>query len=312
MTEQYVTLFDVRYLPMGVALHTSLMQHAKPFHLWIVCIDESVERQLITLDLPNVSLIPLRDVETTELLAVKRGRTRAEYCWTLTPFAPSFVFERSRNINRITYLDADLYFLDSPKDIFDEFVSSGKQVLITEHAYAPEYDQTQTSGRFCVQFMVFNKTPNGIRVLKSWQDQCIEWCFNRFENGKFGDQKYLDEWPIIFGNETHIFSENNRTLAPWNVDFFENNCGYLNPIFYHFHSLKIIGKNKIQLCSGYKIGGLGKLIYDNYLCQLRLAIEKIENSGYKIKVSTNIKNLIKIFFCLNKKSMLIANVKNKS
>jgi hypothetical protein len=183
MTEQYVTLFDIGYLPMGVTLHSSLMKQAQPFHLWVLCIDESTERQLRTLALPCVSLIPLHEVETKELLGVKGGRTRAEYCWTLTPFAPSFVFEKVGNINRVTYLDADLYFFDSPGDIYAEFERSGKQVLITEHAYAPEYEQTQTSGRFCVQFMVFNRSSGGLKVLKKCQVQCIECCFNRFEGG---------------------------------------------------------------------------------------------------------------------------------
>ncbi len=98
-----------------------------------------------TLALPNVRLLDLEKLETPALLQVKQDRTIVEYCWTLTPFAPRFVF------------DADLWFRKNPAPIFCEFDESGKQVLITDHAYAPEYDQSATSGQYCVQFITFNR-----------------------------------------------------------------------------------------------------------------------------------------------------------
>ena len=197
--EHFVTLFDSGYLPMGMALHQSLMAHAQPFHLWILCIDEPVEEQLKRIALPHVTLIPLRDVETPELLAVKPGRTRAEYCWTLTPFTFQAVFERDAAVTRVTYLDSDLFFFSSPGILLDEMEKAQKHVLITEHAYGPEYQKwTTLSGRFCVQFLTFSKTAGSLTVMQWWQKKCLEWCFARAEDGKFGDQKYLDAWPDSF------------------------------------------------------------------------------------------------------------------
>jgi hypothetical protein len=119
--EHFCTLFDHKFLPMGMSLHQSLMTHAQPFHLWIVCMDELVEEQLKILALPQVSLIPLQEIETPELLAVKPERSRGEYCWTMTPFAFTAVFERQPNIERVTYLDADLYFFRNPQILLKEF-----------------------------------------------------------------------------------------------------------------------------------------------------------------------------------------------
>jgi hypothetical protein len=172
--EHFVTLFDSNFLPQGMCLHVSLMEHAQPFHLWILCLDELVEQQLRQLDLPHVSLIPLSEAETEDLLSVKNGRTRAEYCWTLTPFTPQFVFERDQSVCQVTYLDADIYFFGLSQILLEEFEKSGKQVLITEHAYAPEYDQEAISGKFCVQFMTFRRMDGGLKVMRWWQAWCLE------------------------------------------------------------------------------------------------------------------------------------------
>lgn len=149
-TEHFCTLFDSNFLPMGMALHESLLAHAQPFHLWILCVDELVEKQLEMIDLPPMTLIPLKEIETSDILAVKPGRSKREYCWTLTPFIFQAVFDRNPNLKRVTYLDADIFFFDDPQILLRELDESGKHVLITEHAYAPEYDQSLISGRCAV------------------------------------------------------------------------------------------------------------------------------------------------------------------
>lgn len=234
--------------------------------------DTLVEEQLERLALPCVSLISLATVETEAMLAVKNARTKGEYCWTLTPFTPQFIFERDSTVSRVTYLDADLFFFDSPQILLDEFEFSGKHVLITDHAYAPEYDQTAASGRFCVQFMTFRNTQEGLQVLRWWQDRCLEWCFNRMENGKFGDQKYLDDWPQRFIDEVHVLRQVEKTLAPWNLSrFCKPGILKANPVFYHFHGLRIVSKDRIVLFSGYKLRGLYASIYEEYLGALKKA-----------------------------------------
>jgi hypothetical protein len=270
--EHFVTLFDSNFLPMGMCLHASLMKHAPPFHLWILCMDELVEQQLRQLDLQHVSLISLQEVETEALLDVKNGRTRGEYCWTLTPFTPQFVFDHNQAVKRVTYIDSDIFFFDSPNILLKELEESGKDVLITDHAYAPEYDQTATSGRFCVQFMTFRRTVGGMKVMKWWQERCLEWCFNKFEDGKFGDQKYLDDWPVRFANEVHVLRQVEKTLAPWNVNYLmQNQQGGIKPVMYHFHSLRLVSPRRVLLHLGYRIGDKGGVLYAEYIRALKIS-----------------------------------------
>ena len=281
--EHFCTLFDSNFLPMGMTLHQSLLTHAQPFHLWILCMDELVEQQLEMICLPHVTLIPLRDIETTELLAVKPGRSRGEYCWTITPFTFQAVFDRAPNVERVTYLDADLFFFDNPQILLRELDQSSKQVLITEHAYAPEYDRTFESGRFCVQFLTFRNTPSASKIMKWWQKRCLEWCFQRLEDGKFGDQKYLDSWLEIFPDEVQVVRQTEKTLAPWNVRFMENKLGgRLNPVFYHFHGLRIISPQKVRLYFKYRIGKKGLHFYSLYYTNLLVIINTMKSLNMKI------------------------------
>jgi len=266
--EHFVTLFDNNFLPLGLCLHRSLMEHGQPFQLWILCMDEVVERHLRKLALPHASLIPLRDVEDSRLLAVKPLRSRGEYCWTITPFTPQFVFERDPDVERVTYVDADLFFFCHPHSLLDEFEHSGKHVLITEHAYDPRYEKSgraRRSGRFCVQFITFRRTEEAAKVMHWWQERCLEWCFNRVEDGKFGDQKYLDQWPALFEQEVHILLQKEKTLAPWNVRYFEQlGSGRVAPVFYHFHGLRLISPGELLLYSGYRVGEAAQALYRVY------------------------------------------------
>jgi len=98
--EHYVTLFDSLFLPQGLALHASLERHGRPYTLWILCVDTDACHVLKKLALPHVRLLELDRLETDELRLVKPTRTRGEYCWTLTPFAPRFVFEADETVRR--------------------------------------------------------------------------------------------------------------------------------------------------------------------------------------------------------------------
>ncbi len=244
MTEHYVTLFDSLFLPQGLALHHSLLEHGGDFVLWVLCLDDACLKTLQRIDLPKMRLLNLAELETPQLLTVKPGRTKAEYCWTLTPWSIQWVLEAEPAAQRVTYLDADVFFLKSPDPIFAEFEASGCGVLITEHGYAPEYDQTPTSGRYCVQFLPVVREL-GEPILHWWRDQCIDWCFARFENGLFGDQKYLELFSSVSPGSVYPISSDCRFQAPWNCSIFK----FSDATIFHFHGLRILS-NYLFMASG--------------------------------------------------------------
>jgi hypothetical protein len=278
--EHFVTLFDSTFLPQALALHQSMERHAGSYRLWLLCVDDLSHDVLAPLALANCALLRLSALETPELLAVKPLRSRGEYCWTLTPFAPRFVFEADPAVRRVTYIDADLSFRKNPRPLFAELEASGAAVLITEHGYAPEYDQTAKSGPYCVQFMVFERD-RGEVVRKWWEERCVEWCYARFEDGKFGDQRYLDDWPTRFGNLVHVLQRQELALAPWNATRFPYSAG----VFFHFHGLRIAAGRRIDLGPMYSLPRtVVQYVYQPYLDDLKSAISTLERVGFVARV----------------------------
>jgi hypothetical protein len=286
--EHYVTLFDSVFLPQGLALHQSMERHAGAYTLWVLCMDLEAYNALKTLELPNVRPLLAERLETPELKAVKPTRSRAEYCWTITPFASRFVFEADSSVKRVTYIDADIWFLKSPKPIFDEFDASGKYVLITEHAYAPENDDSATFGQYCVQFIIFNRHEGEV-VRKWWEDRCIEWCYARVEDGKFGDQKYLDDWPYSFEDRVHVMQQRHLAQGPWNATRYP----YYQAVFFHFHGLRIISRDRLYLANYPLPSKLIRYVYDPYIIDFSQGVLKLRSINIKVGRQKEKLNIIK-------------------
>ena len=136
--------------------------------------------------------------------------------------------------------------------------------------------------------MIF-KNDNGCKtILKWWQEKCLEWCYDYPDNGRLGDQKYLDEWPRLFKKNIHISKNKKYFQAPWTYNRFKTK----DKIIYHFHGLKI-NSNKVYVFNNY--GFTKKIIKDVYLpyCKsLKMSLDKI---NYKftqyIKKNTLLKDL---------------------
>ena len=212
----YCTLFDSNYLTRGLAMYESLKKHSKGFHLYIFAFDDKSYNLLKKLNFEDVTIVSLNEFEDDKLLKIKQNRTATEYCWTCTPSIIKYSIE-TYNLNSCIYLDADLYFFSNPSILIEEM--NNKSILITEHRYTPEYDQSATSGIYCVQFMIFKNDINGMKALNWWIDSCNNWCYAKYEDGKFGDQKYLDDWTTKF-NGVHVLQNLGGGVAPWNIQQF--------------------------------------------------------------------------------------------
>jgi hypothetical protein len=288
VTYNYTTLFDSYYLNRALAMYQSLVKNCPAFHLYIFAFDEKSEALLKKMNLAYVTVISLTEFEDERLLAVKNTRGKGEYCWTCTPSTVYYCITRF-NLDHCTYIDADLYFFSNPNVLVDEL--KGGSVLITEHRYTKRYDQSAKSGIYCVQFVTFRNTTDGMKVLTWWRDRCIEWCFDRFEDGKFGDQKYLDDWPVRFGG-VHVLQHLGGGVAPWNVQqlaifedgesysVLEKRTGRTNDlVFYHFHALTFLRNGMVDLGT-YRLHKDARTLYRDYLVHIAAVNETLKSLGF--------------------------------
>lgn len=244
-TRYFCTLFDSGYLLKGVAMLESLVRHCPNAQTYVLCMDEVTKSILESLKISGVQCISLSDIESDDLLKAKQNRGVAEYCWTLSPSLPSYVLDHYSDIELITYLDADLLFYSSVEPLFDEI--GGASIAIIEHRFPPRLKDREVNGRFCVEWVSFRRDTEGMACLTRWRDQCIEWCYYRLEDGKMGDQKYLDEWPERYSS-CHILMHPGAGVAPWNyAQYTFGKDGYGNItvdgsplIFYHFHQFQLL------------------------------------------------------------------------
>jgi len=222
------------------------------------------------------------------LRSVKKDRNSVEYCWTCTPYTIHYLF-KNYNLPQVTYLDADTFFFDNPEILLEEMGS--KQTLITEHRYTPEHDQSQASGKYCVQFVSFKNDTDAKIALEWWRNACLNACELNPEKGLCGDQKYLDDWTTRFKN-VHELQHLGGGVAPWNVqqyEIYEKNhkihgreyvTGNVFPvIFYHFHALRIFADGSVRFSGPrYQLSkSVIKYIYKPYFHYLLRAEELLKN-----------------------------------
>ena len=245
MKKYFCTLFDSGYLFKGVTMLTSLKVNCSEAVVFVLCMDTLAAEVLASLKMDFVICVALSQVENAQALDVKKGRNTAEYCWTMSSFFTYWVMENHPEVDVITYLDADLMFFSAVQPIFDEMANAS--IAITEHRFITRLQHLESKGRFCVQWVGFRRNAQGMRCLKRWKNQCLDWCYDRLEDGKMGDQKYLDSWPNDFP-ETRIIEHAGVGVAPWNYA----SCTFTKTadqkilvngvpiIFYHFHQFQLL------------------------------------------------------------------------
>lgn len=244
----FCTFFDSNYLIKGLALYRSLVRHAASFSLWVLCFDDLAYKTLKILSLPGIVPISLKDFEEgdEELIHAKKNRSRIEYYFTCTPSLPLHIFKNCPEVDVITYVDADLFFFSDPSPIYEEL--GDNSILIVGHRFPAHHRQLERFGIYNVGLLSFRRDNNGLQCLNWWRKSCIEWCYDRIENGRFADQKYLDDWPTRFSRVV-VLQHKGAGLAPWNVVGYtvglKNGQVLIDSqslVFFHFHGLKQIGR----------------------------------------------------------------------
>lgn len=288
----FCTYFDKGFLQKGLALHSSLAKYEPKAKLWILAFDKYTENILKKMKLTGVTVVSLKDFEDSKLISVKDTRSKVEYMWTVTPSWVLYVLNKNPKSKLVTYLDADEYFFSSVTPGVEEIGKSS--MLAVEHRFPKGREHlNEEDGQFNVAFNVFKNDATGKKCLKRWRDQCIDWCYWRFEDGKLGDQLYLNEWPKLYGSKLKISQNIGVNVAPWNVSQYKiskkDGSVCINGkklVCYHFHQFQILGPKNFSRVLGYTLSkDVVKNIYEPYEEELKKQFRLIKSydKNFEIK-----------------------------
>ena len=169
-------------------------------------------------------------------------------------------------------------------------------------------EKEKKAGTFNVSMLTFRCDKNGLACLMWWREKCIEWCFNRLENNKLGDQFYLNEFPKLF-KKVHVLKYSGANVAPWNITQYKvssnSSAIYVDGVllvFFHFLGLKLYDKKFMLPATsplGYGDHSLyRKLIYEIYFKEMynqTINVRKIDanfSSGFAKRPNNWLKETI--------------------
>lgn len=307
MINYYCCIFDRNYSVKGLAMLNSLKHFQPKAQIFVLTLDEFTEQLLKKLSIDGITLIPLSDVENTEVLEAKSNRNLVEYYWTLSSVFTHYVFSKIKNnFGSLTYLDSDIFFYSNPQRIFEQLKSTSS-CIITPHNFSRRLADRIVNGKFCVQWVTFVNNDEGGKILSEWRKDCLQWCYYRLEDGKMGDQKYLDYWDSTY--EGVIIDGNiGAGLAPWNYEDKEikrinGNIMVDNEplIFYHFHQFTHTGIETFDRISKFysDVAAVPEEVYSTYEARnneyYQLISSLMNEVPYTFNASKTLKLIIRRF-----------------
>jgi hypothetical protein len=270
------TFANYQYLPQLLSMLESFQKNTQISRIAVVALDRDTREFVSRLDFPCVDIFSVADVEDSipELKIAKTNRSEIEYLFTLTSALPNFIFMIYPNSTFVVYADADLFFFDNPEKCILA-LNEKDNVLLTSHNFAEKNLDLKIYGEFNTGFIVFRNSIDGIRVANWWLERCLEWCNDIVENGKFADQKYLENFSSIAPG-VRISQDFGLNLGPWGLNSLRQITSRNGSVFvngkslfaFHFSGLRWNGNFAILGASSYRLK-VSKLvfglIYEPYL-----------------------------------------------
>ncbi len=224
--------------------------------------------------LPGLCVIRLETLIATEpqLANVRLSRTVAEFAFTLTPFLICETLKACPNNEWVIYVDADMLFFGPVAEVMKHHQAA--DVIMSPHNFSDHMKEQERYGTYNTGFTAFRKGADGEKCAKWWAAQCLAWCHDRLENGKFADQKYIEQFPKIVSKAEGL-EHLGVNCAPWNASGrrFGRRSGTtlvddFPLILYHFAKVKRINssfiatRTKVQGVKNAK--GLNRHVYKPY------------------------------------------------
>jgi 2-polyprenyl-3-methyl-5-hydroxy-6-metoxy-1,4-benzoquinol methylase len=219
MNLTFCTIITADYIHYALALNHSLLKFNKEALLKIFVSDEYCDFCDVKEEFPNIEFYYSSDLckeGVSKKIYDKYTNVNMSYFrWSMKPV---FIKELLKSYDQVFFLDADLFFYSSYDFLSTELNQHG--VLLTPHwrASDPHQDQSnfailQTSGFFNAGFVGVSSL--GFSAMNWWEGVCEYECVLKPEKGLFGDQAYLDLFPVLF-DKVKVLKHKGCNVANWN------------------------------------------------------------------------------------------------
>jgi lipopolysaccharide biosynthesis glycosyltransferase len=202
-----------------------------------------------------------------------------EFNTSVKPFYIEYLFDRFQEVNKLYYIDPDIYFYES-LDELDGLLEKHDIVLTPHLTVAPATVTTDElvamrHGHFNLGFLGLRRSGNSVEFVTWWQERLKNHCVIDKGRGLFVDQKWVNLAPLYF-NGIYNFKHQGYNMAWWNTserELLESEGKYFvntkdqQLVFFHF--------------SGYKPGStthFGRVGNDEYSFDSRPDLRKLFDS----------------------------------
>jgi hypothetical protein len=210
--------------------------------------DQETQGTLSRLALEGLEPVTLQSVMNEQLKRASEDRTLKEFSITCKSFFMFWLLKHHPELEALSFADSDMFFYSDPEAVFAELGAGS--VGITEHRFPArlEPETSRDYGTYNGGWVTVRRDANGMACIEDWSQRSLDWCYDRLEDGKYGDQKYLVEWPKQFKGVV-VLQKKGTNLAPWNVENYTVTAqdGQLKAdddpvVFYHFSGLRQIAR----------------------------------------------------------------------
>jgi hypothetical protein len=141
-----------------------------------------------------------------------------------TNVKPSFMkyLIRQYNLEKLTYLDPDIYVYSPLTPVF-EALDTGATAVLTPHLTTPINDMKSPTeqdmlynGTYNLGFIAVRACEETWRLLNWWEERCLEQGFSEGRTGLFVDQKWMNLAPGLF-DRIAILRHPGCNMAYWNL-----------------------------------------------------------------------------------------------
>ena len=250
------TIVSVNYLAQAKVLARSYLENQPDDFFYILLVDrKSVYNSIID---DEYHYIWVEDIGIEGMIHMAFKYNIVEFNTSVKPFFLKYLFNKCSSIEKLLYIDPDIYIFNNLSYIFN--VLDSNNIMLTPHitevmdddGFFPDDSLYLKYGIYNLGFLGLKRSDTTEQLLTWWCTKLSSQCFDDTRNGFFVDQKWIDMVPAMF-DKVYISKNQGCNMAYWNLherrltkvnDMLLVNNKY-QLLFFHFSSVDISDENAI-------------------------------------------------------------------